>query len=47
MVDWNTHVPFGSTGLEVSRLGIGSSFVKDAAICTGNQHKVLVRVQAF
>ena len=32
MVDWNEHVPFGSTGLEVSRLGIGSSFVSDAAI---------------
>ena len=32
MVDWNAHVPFGATGLEVSRLGIGSSFVKDAAM---------------
>lgn len=32
MIDWNSHVPFGSTGIQVSRLGIGSSFVKDAAI---------------
>jgi len=32
MADWTKRVPFGTTGLAVSRLGIGSSFVGDAAV---------------
>ena len=31
MTDFRTPVPFGQTGLHVSRLGIGSSFTRDAA----------------
>ena len=31
MIDFRTPVPFGQTGLQVSRLGIGSSFTGDAA----------------
>ncbi len=31
MTDFRTPVPFGQTGLQVCRLGIGSSFTRDAA----------------
>ncbi len=31
MTDFRTPVPFGQTGLQVSRLGIGSSFTRDSA----------------
>ena len=31
MMDFRTPVPFGQTGLRVSRLGIGSSFAGDPA----------------